>query len=478
MNKQFEQQVLQHIVTESLIDKGDRILVACSGGVDSMSLLHFLYTFRNQLQIEIAAAHVDHMLRGQQSAEDGQLVEAYCKANEIPFFGCSIPIPEIYSKQGGNVQAICRVGRYAYFSDILLQEGYNKLATAHHADDQLETIIMQIAKGQAPLGMPKQRNVPNGALIRPLLAVQKRTIATYVQAEEIAYREDPSNASDKYLRNRIRQQIVPLLVAENNRAALNAVQLAGKLRENEDCLQALAEQWIEENLTYSVNGLPIIPFSQFLTMHVALQRRVFLLLLNYIYKERNPSVDYSSSLVEQLVQHASSTAGHITIDLPDGYQFRREYDQLLFVKSEARSVHLEEKALPKGTIVDWNETIQLYWTDAHAVNEELMREADEVMYFHLEDNSLPLYVRQRKDGDRIQLPGMLHPKKVSRILIDDKIPMSKRNMLPVVTTRQGHICALPGVRYGEAFSKNSTQYPYVFLYINKNKERNKVKNDF
>lgn len=467
MDKQFEQQVLQYIVTEALVEKGDRVLVGCSGGIDSMALLHFLLTHREYLQIEVAAAHVDHMLRGQQSADDGLMVEAYCVANQIPFFGGTVPVPTIYAQQGGNVQAICRVERYAYFSEILQQEGFTKLATAHHADDQLETMIMQMMRGKTPFGMPQTRKLLNGLLVRPFLAVQKTEIAAYVEVQGVPYREDPSNTSHKYLRNRIRQQIVPIVIAENNQAAYQAVQLAGKLRENEDCLQALAQNWIETHITYSDEKLPILPYSQFSTIHVALQRRVFLLLLNYIYEERNASVDYSSSLVEQLIQHTSSTTGHITIDLPDGYQFRREYEQLLFVSSEIHCKKIEDMVLPKATLVNWNETVQLYWTDVHTVNEELIRQADEVMYFHLEDDSLPLYVRQRRDGDRIQLPGMQHPKRVSRILIDDKIAMSKRNLLPVVTTAQGQICALPGIRYGEVFSKNSMQHPYIFLYISK-----------
>jgi tRNA(Ile)-lysidine synthetase-like protein len=460
----FNKNIYSFITRWSLLTPGDRVLVACSGGVDSVTLLHFLAMNRDKLGIEVAAIHVDHMLRGQESAEDGVFVRELCTAFGIPFFGKSIPVLDILNEKGGNVQSVCRQERYAFFTKVMRKYGYAVLATAHHAGDQLETVLIQTTKGSMPSGIPIKREIDGGHLIRPFLPTMKATLYTYAAENSLQFREDPSNESDAYLRNRFRHHVVPIILSENPTAAEKVVEMTSRLQEDEKLLETLAKTQLDEIIEFTEEGLPCIEGLRFSGMPVALQRRMIPLLLNYLYHEKNVSVEYKSGLIGQILQHFSTQKGNVSIDLPFGYRLLREYGKLKFVRSAPQPEIEGLKILPKGVWTYWENGVRLYWAHANDLDMEILTNADEKMYFDLPDESLPLYVRRRKDGDRLLLPGMAHSKRLSRLFIDEKIGMSDRDRLPVVVTAEDEICAVPGLRYGIAFTKDETVAgKYIFV---------------
>ena len=238
--QQLEHQVLAYINEQQLIKSGERLLIACSGGVDSMALLSFLYKFQQLLDIEIVVAHVDHMLRGEVSNGDRQFVEKFCREREIEVVSCAIPIAEIVECEKENSQAICRRERYRYFAEVMAGYCIDKLVTAHHADDQLESILMNITKAGSIKGIRAKRNFSTGIIIRPFLAVTKLEIREYLQKNSGTFREDASNAKEDYTRNRFRHRIVPLLKQENPNVSLHAVKLVQQLEDDDLYLYELA----------------------------------------------------------------------------------------------------------------------------------------------------------------------------------------------------------------------------------------------
>jgi tRNA(Ile)-lysidine synthetase-like protein len=454
--EKFGQIIFRFIKNWSLVAPGDRVLIACSGGVDSVALLHFMASNKGRMGIEVAAIHVDHKLRGKESAADGTFVEGLCEAYGISFFGGSVPVPEIIEKDGGNVQAVCRDGRYAFFADIMKKHDYQVLATAHHAEDQLETVLMQVTKGSPPSGIPAKRKVDGGFLIRPFLPVMKADLYSYVAENKLHYREDPSNESNAYLRNRFRHQVVPFVLGENPAAAENVVKVSGWLQQDEELLVTLAQDSLDGITTFTVAGLPVVDGNAFSNMHQALQRRMITLLLKYIYSGETVPVKYNSTLISQLLHHLASQNGNVSIHLPRGYRFIREYDVLTFIRDTPNEEVAGEKMLPKGIWTSWKNDLQLYWTEVGNPAAELFKETDDIMYFDLPHSALPLSIRRREDGDRILLPGMTHPKRLSRLFIDEKVAMTDRDRLPVLITAQGEVCAVPGLRYGVAFSRSKT----------------------
>lgn len=453
----FERKIHEFIHKEKLLSSGHRVLVACSGGVDSVALLLFMASIREKLRIEVAAAHVDHMLRGQESADDGKLVKGLCEKLGIPFFGGKVPVPSILNEEGGNMQDVCRTGRYDYFSKVMQAEHYDILATAHHAEDQLETVLMQLSKGSAPLGIPLIRAIDGGTVIRPFLPAMKEELLAYVKERGAQFREDPSNESDSYLRNRLRRHVAPVIMSENPSAALNVVKMTVGLQEDEMLLDSLAKERFASIVTFAEDGLPTFSSDLFRSMHTALQKRFIPLLLNYLYCGEIKPVEYNTALLNQLHHHLSGSAGNVAIDLPKGYRFVREYGTVSIVK-KVPIPDVSLRPLEKGEWTSWGDML-LYWDDAD-VHEE---DAVELMYFDFPDADLPLFVRGRKDGDRLLLPGMVRPKRLSRLFIDEKIGAEQRRNMPVVTTANDEICAIPGVRYGIQFRKRKTeQEKYIF----------------
>lgn len=462
--KEFDNMIIGFIQKQSLLTPGSRILIACSGGVDSMALLHFLASNREKLDVEVGAVHVDHMLRGEESAADGELVEALCSELDVPFFGGRVPVPEIIAKEGGNVQAVCREGRYAYFMEIMEEHRYDRLATAHHAEDQLETVLMQVTKGNDPLGIPIKRGIGKGMLVRPFLPAVKATLYSYAANYKIPFNEDPSNASDAYMRNRFRQNIVPHILLENLSAAEKVVSMTTNLQEDEALLQSLARDYLERNNTFTEEGFPSMDIGTFNSMPTALQRRMIPLLLGYLYDKENVSIFYKSELIEQLLHHLNSEVGNVSIDLPYGFRFLREYDKFTFIRQHELQEDENYQALPKGVQVNWMNNLWLYWSEVTDVQADLLLRAKEVMYFNFPEASLPLSVRHRIEGDRIMLPGMPHAKRLSRLFIDEKVKKTLRDQLPVIVTKQDEVCAVPGLRYGVAFTKDqTTASKYIFL---------------
>lgn len=465
----FEKKIFRYVQEHNLIQPHSRILIACSGGVDSVALLHFFARQQKVLQVQLGVIHIDHQLRGEQSAEDGRFVSTLCNKYNFPFYGEDVPIPKIMEEQGGNVQAICRMERYKRFEHIMRTERYDVLVTAHHAEDQLETMLMQLTKGQMPSGMPVVRKLSTGQLVRPFFPVLKQELYTYVAKLESNYREDPSNSKDDYLRNRFRHHIVPFLTQENPQVASLASELAAEIQENEKLLDEYAIAKLEAIITWSDEQLPSFIRTDFVKPHVALQKRMITLLLNYLYRKNDLQVEITSSLRQQLFQQVQCSAGHTTIDLPHQFQFIRQYDQVTIIRKTAQPNECPPQQMERGSWYTWG-SMELFWDHVDDVSPEEQNNALSVMYFDGQPSDFPFLIRQRMPGDRMQLRGMEKTKKLARLFIDEKIDQFERDRLPVITTAQGEVCAIPSVRFDVRFSKHrENDEQYIFL-TNKRKD--------
>jgi len=211
--KKTEQKVLKFIDSKRLINKGDKILVALSGGPDSVFLLHFLIKYKKRFQIKIGAIHINHRLRGTHSKKDWEFCEKLCKKNRIEFYSKTKNVKSFASKNKLSVEEAGREIRYLEFKNTARKFGYNKIATAHNSGDNAETILLNLFKGtgiDGISGIPIER----GNIVRPILCLKKEDIIIYLYKSGINYRTDKSNLSNDYERNFIRNNILPL-VKEN-----------------------------------------------------------------------------------------------------------------------------------------------------------------------------------------------------------------------------------------------------------------------
>ena len=461
----FERKVENYIAEHQLIEHGDRLLIACSGGIDSMGLLHFFLKFQQRYKIEIFVSHVDHMLRGETSAQDRVFVEEFCKKHNIPVFSTAIPIPKILEEEGGNSQAVCRRERYGFFAEVMENKQINKLVTAHHADDQLESVLMSITRAGSIKGMKAKREFSFGSIIRPFFGVTKSEVWEYLEGVKGTYREDASNAKDDYTRNRFRHHIVPLLKEENNNIALNAVQLVENTQQDDEFLFQLAKERFsqivnkEEELSFSfsINTLQKEP--------VALQRRIILILLNYLYS--NTNISQSHTMGNAILQLCNTQEGSAMIHLPEQIVAKRHYSKVTLFKE--RNVKSKISTLSIN-LNKWNELqsgIHLYIGNASYVVNTHFKNVD-AYYFDSTTVRPPFFVRTRKEGDRIALKGMTEEKRLSRLFIDEKVPLDQRDQWPLLVNSNDEVIAVLGIRFNNKFSKKLRSNDDMIVLIGRN----------
>lgn len=452
----FELKVKTFIEEEQLLQQGDHLLIAVSGGVDSMALLHYFVQTQAQWNIQVEAVHVDHMLRGQASAEDRAFVQKYCDENGVSLHATEIPVPAIMAQENGNTQLICRRERYRYFREILGKINANKLVTAHHADDQLESVLMALTKNatmNSMQGIRPQRLFEGKSLIRPFLTVTKSEIREYLLRKGWDYREDASNSKDTYVRNRFRHHVVPLLEAENPRVTEQITHFTKHLQVDDDFLMSLAQDVFSQTVIRSNENTYSLEIEAFQLIPLALQRRLILILLNYLYKDSNTIQSFA--LLTSILKLCDTTAGYAEIHLPEDFLAVRRYGKLTIQKNKP----LEGQTSPEKQIISiangWTTLIngeRLCVVKLHDLSSELLTDTAQLFYFNASKLHLPLYIRARKDGDRMLLKGMDQPKRLSRLFIDEKIPLNERNSWPLLISQTDEVVAVIGVRMGIFFS--------------------------
>lgn len=252
----------------NMLPKGSRVLCAVSGGVDSMCLLHLLLSKRRELGIELFAAHYEHGLRGEESLRDAQFVSAWCAENGIP---CTVEHGDVAAyamEKGMGTEQAARELRYDFLHRTAEKLRCDKIATAHNADDNAETIIFNLCRGTGGAGL---RGIPpvRENIVRPLLGCTRAEIEEYLEKNAVPHVEDSSNATDDYSRNLIRHRVMPVLRELNPSVSTAALRAAELSRQDEDCLSALADEFIERH--FDGESLPQKELRQ---LHPAIASRV------------------------------------------------------------------------------------------------------------------------------------------------------------------------------------------------------------
>ncbi len=380
----------------NMIGAGDTVICAVSGGADSMALLFAMYLLQARLDYRLEAAHFNHRLRGEESDRDEAFVRRFCEDYQIPFH-CGTSEVKAGAK---GLEAAAREARYGFLRSLS-----GKIATAHTANDNAETVLMHMVRGTGLKGLGGIAPV-NGPLIRPMLTVTREEVLAFLDEYHISYVTDSSNHTDQFLRNRLRHQVIPYLEAENPRFAENTSAMALRLRQDEEELSRLAETDTDISVA-SVRSLP-----------PALRCRALTRFLE-CSGVKEPESEHVA-LVERLVFSDKPSA---RASFPGGITVCRSYDRLT-VQAEAEP--LTETVLPvPGSIAVSGVRITTAFTE----------------FQHRETNcftvdvSGAVVVRSRTAGDTLRLSG--GTKSVKKIFIDKKIPEHLRMQIPVIADDLG-----------------------------------------
>ncbi|SEB20185.1 tRNA(Ile)-lysidine synthase [Thalassobacillus cyri] len=421
------------------------VLVAVSGGPDSMALLHYFTTIRKRWKLRLIAVSVDHGLRGEASAEDLKYVEEMSRQWNIEFIGTSIDV-HTYKKQNHlNTQQAARTLRYRFFHQQMEEKKADVLALGHHGDDQAETIVMRLVRGANPVGLtgiPVTREFAGGKIIRPFLGIPKESILTYCEDHRIEPREDASNQDTKYTRNYFRHKILPLLKEENPKLVEHLWKLSQVVKEDQEYLEREAEKLLEQAVDFEKNPKKVsFSISAFKAFPIALQRRSFHLILNYLYDGN--SEDFSYIHEEQFFDFLTRNIANAKLDWPGGLWLQRNYERITLHFGDP------EKPVPYRSTLDIGDTYRLpdgSELSAKVVSGNHLREDTWTFTCDLTHVELPLIVRTRRAGDRMTWKGMEGSKKIKDIFIDHKIPKELRDSWPVITDQTGKILWLVGLK--------------------------------
>lgn len=378
-----------------MLSAGDHVICAVSGGADSVALLFGMYLLREKLGITLSAAHFNHHLRGAESDRDEQFVRQFCDRYEIPLFVGQARV--VASKKG--LEAAAREARYAYFATLS-----GKIATAHTADDNAETVLMHLVRGTGLKGLGGISPV-KGNILRPMLTVTRQEVLAFLEEYSLTFVEDSSNQTDDFFRNRLRHGVMPLLKEENPRLAEKLSQMAMQLRLDAEVLEPV------ETLS-DIRTLRQMP--------AALRSRA----LVHFLKENGVQEPERShiQLVETLVFSEKPSA---RVMLPGGVTVGRNYDQLIILQEEEPLETVE--LLPGDTVQlpQWGLCVKC------RMAEEIIN-TKEIFTVHAAG---AIVLRPRQTGDRIRLnAGHCTLKK---LFIDRKISAHCRERIPVVADDLG-----------------------------------------
>lgn len=452
-----------------MLEKGDRVVVGVSGGPDSVALLHILHSLAAEYMLVLHVAHLNHMFRGKDAEEDARFVEEFAGSLGLPCTVEAYDVPAYLRRTGRSAQDGAREVRYDFYRRVARDVGANKVALGHNADDQVETILMRLFRGSGLAGLtaiPPVRAEGDVTYIRPLIRVTRSEISAYCEANNLATRLDASNVKPKYLRNKIRLELIPLLEQKYNKRIREALlRTADLLRLDSDYIEGMAhEAFLEALFDWTENSV-ILDSNVLFRQHGAIQGRV---IRQAVARLKDGEVkDIESEHIRSVLAMARRGASGASLDLPDGITAEYEYGKLRlrigskraapapgrpFVPERVLAVpgvtrvpelgcEIEARVLDVGELPPPSPGTRRCNTGCQACFEEYLD-------FHAVRG--PLVVRTRRHGDRFRPLGMNGTKKLKDFFIDLKIPRGRRDVIPLIVTGDEIVWVI-GYRISDSF---------------------------
>jgi len=444
---QIISRVMLTIHSNQMIFPGEQIAVGVSGGIDSVVLLDILANIRENLHISMVILHLNHGIRGKEADRDQHFVQDLSKRYSLPCLTKKVDVPRYLDATTLSLQEGAREMRYRFFEDMMKTHKIDKVALGQTADDQAETVLMRFIKGGGSRGLRGIPYVRGEKYIRPLLDIWREEIRVYAQQRGLTFVEDSSNLNMKYLRNRIRRELIPYLKKYNPNIKKRLVQLSQLLGEDD-----LYLEWLTQKFTKNITELDnevTIPIPSFLSLPLPLQARV----LQTSFAKISSGIVLEYPHIRGIMRMVREGMGSKQVSLPGGLWAIKVYDTLFLRKGEwIKNEGLKEITLqvPGWTpLQGFGTGIDATVLEGHICPPSEPREA----YLDYDRLDFPLLVRSYQPGDSFMPLGMKGEKKIKKFFIDLKIPRAERRNLPLVITGDT-ICWVAGCRIDERFKIN------------------------
>ena len=499
MTAYFVRQMYRFILRHAMIKNGETVLVAVSGGADSLALLYGLHALHSQLNCQLHVAHLNHCLRPDADV-DADFVQQHAAHLGL---SCTIQRAEVLhlAKQWKlSVEAAARRARYEFFEEACKQIGATKVALGHHQDDTAETVLMNLFRGSGSTGLKGITPVRDfkffGAACKPKLAVKsirplsgftRQQIEVFLKCKGLAPRQDSTNTDTRYFRNRIRHELIPRLESDYNpNIKVGLSRTADVLGAESEYLDTVAREALETCRVRDPDRVKALATSEsvvfdrakFQQFHIAVQRRVLRL---SFFEMLGSMGDLYFSHCEAMLSLIEGSAPNTALALPNGLRFRRVYQCLIFeVNTSPRSplpVQTESFAYPlvvpgKTFIAALNTEITAELGDIRSRETLRLPDGRYEAIFDYEkvrrafadppSETFPLTVRNRRQGDRFQPYGMRGTKKIKDFLIDAKVPRYERDRIPMLVCGD-EILWIVGYTTSDPFKIHSGTRQYLYL---------------
>ena len=426
------------------------IIVGVSAGPDSMALLHYLI---NNLNTNIVCAHINHNVRKESEIEEEYLKE-YCKENKIIFERMKI---EKYSNN--NFEAEARSKRYEFYASLLKKYNCKYLFLAHHGDDLIETVLMKIARGsnlEGYAGIKKISKFRNKYfIVRPFLEYTKKDLIEYLHKNNIKYYIDKSNNDTTYTRNRYRKNILPLLKNEDINIHKKFLKYSETLLEYDNYIKNTTKSIV--NNFFKNNILDIQEFNK---IDDFMKKNSIYYILNNLYNNI-PNI-VTEKHVQNLQNLINSNVNNGCLNMPKVLVIVKEYNKIIFnfknLSSDDYKIELKSENIINEHIIKYIDNCE--------------NDGNDVCRLNSKEIALPLYLRNKKSGDFLEVLGLNGKKKVKDIFIEKKIPIRKRESYPLLVDNNDNILWIPNLKKSKFNKKKEEKYDIILKYYEREEEIN------
>ncbi|OPJ64989.1 tRNA lysidine(34) synthetase TilS [Clostridium chromiireducens] len=463
--------VLSYIRDNNLIKPGDKVLIALSGGPDSVCLLNILFQLKEELEIEIAAAHLNHLLRGDDSYKDEEYVTNICREMGIRYFIKRVDINEYSKEYKVSSEMAGRSVRYDFFDEILKKEGFNKIATAHNANDQAETILFRIMRGTGLEGIVGIKAFRDEKIIRPILCLGREEIEKYIESKNLKPRIDKTNFERIYNRNKIRLDILPYMKANFNEDIVQTLnRMSVLLKKDNEFLEKLSLD-LYNKYCVEYDDYFIIKREIFREEEAVLNRT----LRHAITKYSKSNYDFEMKHIYMIIDLAKKESGKVS-ELPNQIYVENIYGDIYIKRKKEKlntinikeEINLNKNNAHNNTIEFRNYYIKFSVMNNHKENSINLNESNLIKYFDFDKVNGIISVRNRKNGDKIVPLGMNGSKKLKDIFIDMKISKDERDTIPILCFDE-RVAWIIGVRNSEEY-KVTAQSKNILKVVVERKE--------
>lgn len=451
MNKYIYERVKSFCDDNSLIEKNDGIVAGISGGADSVFLFLYLLQVQKEYNLRLCFVHVNHGIRGSEADRDERFVEELCEQNGVMYKVFYKDIPKMAQEMSMTEEEAGRVYRYECFEDVRKELGYNKIAVAHHQDDQAETVLFQLLRGSGFRGLGGMR-AKNTDVIRPLLAVKKQEIVETLEKKGQSYCTDSTNNEDEYARNQIRNHLIPYLRENLQKETVSHIAKTASYMQDVTEFIDLQTDMVWESVIECKEGRPKeikAYLSEMKKLHVVLQREIFMRMIEYMSGRRK---DITARHIDALTRLIISQTGR-KINLPYDIVAAKYYDCILmshkdrWYHSSQSFTEVYEEKISAGqeynvTFTNNNSHTISFHTEETGIMTDIIKKNSCTKWFdYAKIKNMP-ELRYPKEGDYLWLRTDGSKKKLSRILIDSKIPADERKNI-LVLADGAHIMWIP-----------------------------------